>query len=73
MGRILVGNASNAANPSPNTPEDAAREYFSNWCMAGSYAPRPQTRRWRKDQRDRFEAELARLVDKRDNRRARVG
>lgn len=50
--------------PSPSSPEHAAREYHQNRVMAGDFAPRPPVERWRADQRERFEQELARLEGK---------
>jgi hypothetical protein len=46
---------------SPPTIEDAAFEYFVNRKIAGMFASRPPIERWRPDQPERFEAELARL------------
>lgn len=51
-------------SPSPSSPEHAAHEYHVNRRIAGDFAPRPPVERWRADQRDRFEAELARLEAK---------
>lgn len=62
QGRVLVGNAE-SGRPSPSSPEHAAHEYHVNRRMAGDFAPRPPVERWRADQRERFEAELARLEE----------
>jgi hypothetical protein len=65
MGRstVIVGNADGLA-PSPATAEAAAEEFFINRQFLGVWAPRPRTERWRPDQRERFERELARLEAK---------
>jgi hypothetical protein len=59
-GMTLFGDR-NAPAPSPSTAEDAALEYFINRSIAGDWTPRPRVEGWRPDQRERFEAELARL------------
>ena len=62
--RIIFGNADGPA-PSASTAEDAAAEYFTNRLFMGNWAPRPAVAKWRSDQRERFERELARLEDER--------
>ena len=59
---ILIGNAE-GVSPSAATAEDAAQEYFYNRGFVGMFAPRPPVERWRPAERERFEAELARLED----------
>ena len=54
---------------SPSTAEDEAAEYFFNRVFMGMFAPRPPVERWRPDQRERFERELARLEDERTRQR----
>jgi hypothetical protein len=43
----------------------AAAEYFNNRQFMGNYAPRPPIEKWRADQRESFERELARPEDER--------
>jgi hypothetical protein len=47
--------------PGASSPEHAAAEFFHNRATMGSYTLRPPVHKWAKDQRERFEAELARL------------
>jgi len=47
-----------------SSAEAAALEYFHTRASAGVYAPRPPIERWSPAQRERFEAELARLERK---------
>jgi hypothetical protein len=61
MARITIIGDESMRSPQANTPEDAAREYFTNRVFMGNHAPRPAISRWRPDQKARFEAELAKL------------
>ena len=47
----------------PTTAEDSAAELFTNRVFMGMFAPRPPVKRWRSDQRERFEREVARLEE----------
>jgi hypothetical protein len=64
----LFGNAN--MKPGAATPEDAAEEYFHNRVSLGSWTVRPPIHRWAKDQRERFEKELARLEAQRVRQQA---
>ena len=59
-GGVLLGKATMRA-PSPSSPEHAAEEFYVNRSTAGDYASKPSIEKWLPDQRERFEAELARL------------
>lgn len=61
MGKVLFSIGDEGPAPTPRTAEDAAAEYFFNRVMGGNFAVRPPVERWRRQDRDRFNAELARL------------
>jgi hypothetical protein len=66
--QVLFGNPE--MKPGASTPEGAASEYFHNRVSMGSWTVRPPTHRWAKDQRERFEKELARLEAQRSRQQA---
>ncbi|HEY8454190.1 MAG TPA: hypothetical protein VIL34_01235 [Actinopolymorphaceae bacterium] len=55
----------NVPAPTWSSPEDAAEEYFYGRLLHGPYAPKPPVHKWRREARERFEAELVRLEARR--------
>jgi hypothetical protein len=64
----IIGNAN--MKPGASTAEGAAEEYFHNRVTLGDWTPKPPIHRWAKDQRERFEKELARLEAQRVRQQA---